>query len=164
MFIPYFYRISQTRARLPLQRRGKIILCAGRLLCAISFRSAIRSHTIRHNVLRRDNITTGSCIVLRLFFLRHLADARDDTSAFSEVNELNALCGTSHHTAVAHGQTNVARPMTLTSESFKRIVMPFLLIIIRSFSSVTDFMATTFPVFSVMLIVFTPFPPRFVTR
>ena len=71
-------------------------LCAGRLLCAISFRSAIRSHTIRHNVLRRDNITTGSCIVLRLFFLRHLADARDDTSAFSEVNELNALCGTSH--------------------------------------------------------------------
>ena len=58
----------------------------------------------------------------------------------------------------------VARPMMRTSSTFRRIVMPDLLIIIKSFSSVTVFMAPNLPVFSVIFKVFTPFPPRFVIR
>ncbi len=58
----------------------------------------------------------------------------------------------------------VARPIIRRSEIFTRIVTPDLLIIIKSFSSVTLLIATNLPVFSVMFNVFTPFPPLRVIR
>ena len=58
----------------------------------------------------------------------------------------------------------VARPMTRHSATDIRMTMPLLLIIIRSLASVTFLMATSFPVFSVMFSVLTPFPPRLVNR
>ena len=51
----------------------------------------------------------------------------------------------------------------LTAVSYTHLI-PDLLIIIKSFSSVTFLMATNLPVFSVILMVFTPLPPRFVIR
>lgn len=54
----------------------------------------------------------------------------------------------------------VARPITLSSDTSIRIIIPDLLIIIKSSLSVTSLMAIKLPVFSVILIVFTPSRPR----
>ena len=58
----------------------------------------------------------------------------------------------------------VARPIIFKSATFIRIVIPDLLMIIKSFSSVTFLMSINLPVFSVTWIVLTPFPPRLVIR
>ena len=58
----------------------------------------------------------------------------------------------------------VARPITLQVSTASRITIPLLLMIMRSFWSVTFFIATSRPVFSVMFRVFTPLPPRLVLR
>ena len=58
----------------------------------------------------------------------------------------------------------VARPATRICDTAVRIVRPDRLIIIRSLSSVTAWIEISFPVFSVILIVLTPLPPRFVMR
>jgi hypothetical protein len=48
--------------------------------------------------------------------------------------------------------------------TFRRMVIPDLLIIIKSLSSVTDLIVTNLPVLSVIFIVLTPLPPRLVLR
>ena len=58
----------------------------------------------------------------------------------------------------------VALPITRNSSTAKRMAMPDLLMIIKSFSSVTFKMEMSSPVFSVICRVFTPLPPRLVTR
>src|SRR5690606_7610494 len=56
----------------------------------------------------------------------------------------------------------VARPITRKLSTPIRITIPDLLMIIKSFSSVTPLIATNSPVLSVTLMVFTPLPPRLV--
>ena len=58
----------------------------------------------------------------------------------------------------------VALPASRMSEAAVRIAVPLRVIIIRSYSSDTDWMETTLPVFSVTCIVLTPLPPRLVVR
>lgn len=58
----------------------------------------------------------------------------------------------------------VFRPITRKEETSSRIVNPERLIIIRLSSSVTSINAIRLPVFSVILMVLTPLPPRLVIR